>query len=141
MPRYSAAEAATAAFRTKTTTRLVCRPEAPQAVQEAFQRIVGSVDPTHFAASDAPLVERYAEAIVMADLAAEALAKNGPVTPEGKASAWITVQEKAHRSCIALAQKLRLAPHSRISKDRAGNTTLPTTGALAALRYLETKDE
>ena len=141
MPRQAAADAATAIFRPKTTTRLVCRPEAPQAVQEAFRRIVESVDAGHFAASDAPLVERYAEAVVLAEQAADALAREGPVTPEGKASAWIVIQEKAHRASVALAGKLRLAPHSRLSKERAAATTTPTTGALAALRYLEGADD
>lgn len=140
MPRLSAAAAATASLRVDgRPERLVCRPEAPQAVQETFRRIVESVAPEHFAPGDAPLIERYAETCVQAERAAAELERSGPVD-NGKLSPWLIVQEKSVRAAVALAGKLRLAPHSRISADKAKTTTAGVdrrTDYAAAIRFME----
>lgn len=122
MPRESAESVAMRPFRVDgKPDRLECRPDAPVGVQEAFRRIVNSVDPTHFAPADAPLVQRYAECIVQAERAAEELAANGSIL-DGKVSPWVLIQEKAGRAAVALSQRLRLCPQSRISQDKAETT-------------------
>jgi phage terminase small subunit len=123
MPRKSAESLTVAPLRVDgKPARLTCRRTAPEAVQAAFARVVASVEAGHFQPADAPLIERYAEAIVQAEAASTALDQFGPVTPEGKVSPWLVVQEKAHRSATALAGKLRLAPVARMSQDRAAKT-------------------
>ena len=138
MPRLSADEVAAAGFRTDgKPLRLVCRLDAPQAVREAFLRIVESVDTTHFAAADAPLIERYAEAVLQAERAAAELEASGAVV-NGKVSPWLIVQEKAHRAAVALAGKLRLSPVSRMSADRASTTARVDGGSISAgYQYLQ----
>jgi phage terminase small subunit len=140
MPRKSAESLTVAPLRVDgKPARLTCRQDAPEAVRAAFARVVASVDASHFAPADAPLIERFAEAIVQAEAAAAALDEAGPVTPDGKVSPWLIVQEKAHRSATALAAKLRLSPVSRMSQDKASKTAArPSWEALsvdwAALR-------
>jgi len=86
---------------------------------EIFRCLVGSCDPRHFTAADEPLLCRYAEAIAMAEDAADHLRAEGAVIM-GKASPWITVQEKMVRAIAALAPKLRLSPQSRYDASLAG---------------------
>lgn len=94
-------------------------------LRKLFAEIVRSAQPEHFVPSDRVLLERYVEAINLAEQAQERLEAEGPVTKEGRISAWVTVQEKAHRSAVALAGKLRLCPHSRLDRKVAGGTTRP----------------
>jgi phage terminase small subunit len=82
-----------------------------------WQAIVGTTDPDHFQASDAPLIAEYCRAVAMAEQAGNELARHGAVI-NGKVSCFITVQEKAHRSMVALAHRLRLSPQSRQDKGR-----------------------
>jgi phage terminase small subunit len=92
-------------------------------LKSLFEEIVSEVKTNHFVASDRVLLERYCEAIRLAELAQRHIDDEGPVTDEGRVSPWITVQEKAHRSAVALAGKLRLCPQSRLDRKTAGATT------------------
>jgi hypothetical protein len=56
---------------------------------------------------------------MLARQATPELAAAGPVV-QGRASAWLVVLEKAHRSSVALAARLRLAPQSRADSRSAG---------------------
>jgi phage terminase small subunit len=60
-----------------------------------------------------PLLEGYAEAIVLCRQANAELAQHGAVL-NGKASPWLTVQEKATRAMVALSMRLRLSPQARL---------------------------
>ena len=73
----------------------------------------------HFRDTDAHLIEQYAQAIALARRAWSGLDARGPVI-EGRASPWLVVLEKAHRSSVALAARLRLAPQSRADSRSAG---------------------
>ena len=118
MPRKSAAALAT-------ITPLRPRPHlapssgAPAAVKAVFAEIVTSAPADHFQVGDAPLVEQYAQAIVMARQAAIKLAQHGPMAG-AKVSPWLIMLEKAHRSSAALAARLRLSPQHRDTSRSAG---------------------
>src|SRR5262245_33143281 len=98
------------------------RLEPPSSLAKAersvFLDLVNACDPDHFRFSDAPLLCRYAEAVVLAEQAAKQL-RRGAVKG-GEASAWIVVQEKAVCAMIALSMRLRLAPQSRIDANKLG---------------------
>jgi phage terminase small subunit len=102
-------------------SRLAPRPGCSEAVAGVFRDLVASVATDHFTTADAPLLESYAEAIALSRLAYAELEKSGPVV-NGKTSPWIVVQEKAHRSQVALSARLRLCPQSRFDRTKAGKT-------------------
>ena len=99
--------------------RLAPSEQAPAEVKELFFEIARSVPAEQFKGTDAHLIEQYAQAIVLARRAALSSRRAGPVI-EGRASPWLVVLEKAHRSSVALAARLRLAPQSRASSLSAG---------------------
>jgi phage terminase small subunit len=84
-----------------------------------FVEIVRSVPDGHFKSSDRHLIEQFCQAIMLARQATTELATTGPVV-QGRVSAWLIVLEKAHRSSVALAARLRLAPQSRADSRSAG---------------------
>ena len=88
-------------------------------VRKLFVDIVTSNPVDHFRPTDAHLLEQFCVAILTAQEAAAALAKDGPVIG-GKASAWIVVQEKSIRSMVALSMRLRLSPQSRLDPKTSG---------------------
>lgn len=104
------------------------RLKAPATLSEGaaaiFVQVVSSVDPSHFSAVDLPLLEQYASAADLARQAQSQLDTHGAVI-DGKASAWIAVLEKASRSCVALAARLRVCPQSRFDRLVAGANSRP----------------
>jgi hypothetical protein len=93
----------------------------------------------HFKATDSHLIEQYCQAIMLARQATNELAASGPVV-QGRASAWLIVLEKAHRSSVALAGRLRLAPQSRADSRSAGRKADgPTRSIYEIMR--ETEDD
>ena len=97
---------------------LVPSADAPAEVVEVFREILTATRADHFVPGDAPLVQAYAEAIVLARKAAVALEAEGPVVA-GRTSPWLIVQEKAHRSVAALSARLRLSPQHRADSRSA----------------------
>jgi phage terminase small subunit len=83
-----------------------------------FDELVESCDSTHFRRSDLPLLCRYVEADALGERAAAELRVSGPVI-NGRASPWLTAQEKAVRALVALSMRLRLSPQSRIDPKAA----------------------
>jgi hypothetical protein len=76
-----------------------------------FREIVAGSPPTHFAASDAPLLATYVQAIRISRRAAEASA-----TDASHVATW----ERAARVVASLATRLRLSPHSRVDAKTLG---------------------
>ena len=114
--------AASLAVITPTGERLLrCRPEATEDVRAVFARIVSDVGADHFRASDSDLIEQYSAAICLARDAYANLGHEGPVK-DGRVNPWQTVLEKANRASVALSQRLRLAPQSRMDRKKAGST-------------------
>jgi len=120
MPRKSKAELSMwFPYAEPPPTILRPRADAPAKVREIFATLVKSVPPAHFRRGDADLVEQLAQAIVLARQAYAELEAGGPVV-DGKVSPWNIVLEKAHRSSVALAGKLRLCPQARTDPKVAG---------------------
>jgi phage terminase small subunit len=86
--------------------------------RQRFVDIVASCDARHFRPSDATLLCRFVEADALAERAAKELRKH-PVV-DGKASAWLAVQEKSVRALVSLSVRLRLGPMSRIDAKSTG---------------------
>jgi hypothetical protein len=91
-------------------------------VAEVFDFMVRYQSPDHFAMTDTPILVEYCRATVLANQAAAALGVDGPITPMGKASPWLVVQEKAQRALVALSARLRLCPQSRFDRLKAGTS-------------------
>jgi len=119
MPRKSSA-----ALSVLPTTGTAPRIDPPRnltpAAAKAFRALVASVDAGHFTPADVPLLAEYARAVELADQAAQGL-QDGPVV-DGRVSPWVTVQEKASRSLVALSARLRVCPQSRFDRLVAGRT-------------------
>ena len=98
---------------------LRCRPDVPEDVRAVFARIVSDVGADHFRASDGDLIEQYSQAICLAREAYQKIQDEGPVK-DGRVNPWQTVLEKANRASVALSQRLRLAPQSRLDRKTAG---------------------
>jgi hypothetical protein len=88
-------------------------PAPPDGTPEVLRKIIDGLiasKPAGFFDDDSmPLLTMYAQAIVASDEAFRHLQAEGRVV-DGKLSPWVAVEEKAHRSAVAMAQKLRLAP-------------------------------
>jgi hypothetical protein len=84
--------------------------------KKAFFDLISSVPSGQFQQSDLPLICRWAELTVLAEQAAGELAAAGPVTADGRVSPWFSVHERATKSLVALALRLRLGPQSRANK-------------------------
>jgi hypothetical protein len=118
MPRKSAAALTTLPAFDARHSRLQPRPEAPPEVKDVFAELVFSMPPQHFRPCDAPLVEQYAQSIVLARLAYGELQLVGAGSSEGKN--WLVTLEKSHRSAVALSARLRLCPQARATARAAG---------------------
>src|SRR5262245_36706581 len=119
MPRRSAASLAILPRVDGRPSRLRPRDDAPSTLKQIIVDLIASVPSSHFRPGDAHLIEQYAQAIALAREAFDELQRNGRVV-NGKASPWIIILEKAHRSSVALSARLRLAPQQREDKKTVG---------------------
>jgi hypothetical protein len=92
--------------------------DVPPSLKAIVDDLIESQPADHFRSGDGPLLQMYAEVIIGAREAFSHLEKEGRVV-NGKVSGWVTVQEKAHRSAVALAAKLRLCPQQRMDSKQA----------------------
>ena len=109
--------------------RLRPPPSLGEPERRAFLDLVCSVPAGQFRESDLPLLCRWAEATVQAEVAASELQASGMVTAEGRVSPWFAIHQQATKSLTILALRLRLGPQSRA-------TRAPKTKA-AAVSYYE----
>src|SRR5262245_49879704 len=119
MPRRSASSLAVVAPATPRTTAPRVREGASPEVAQVFRELVASAPADHFQSGDGALLEQYAQAILLARQAYAQIEAEGPVVA-GRASPWVTVLEKSHRSTVALSARLRLAPQARADARSAG---------------------
>ena len=103
--------------------RITPRIGCPEPVARVFRELVDSVDGSHFAPADGPLVEAYAQAIVLGRTAYEHLQAEGAVLETGKTNPWLAAHEKSARAATALSARLRLCPQSRFSREKAGSNS------------------
>lgn len=118
MPKRSAAAATLPVLDVK-QSRLEPSARLPKAEADVWRALVAASSADHFTQADAPLLEQYATACVLATRAREALESEGPVV-DGRANPWLTVQEKAQRAMVALSARLRVCPQSRFDRLKAG---------------------
>ena len=130
MPRKSAA--ALAIKPPDSPTRLRPRSGLSPEVKLIWAELVTSMPHSHFRATDAPLIEQYAQSIALARQAYAHLNEEGSVVG-GRANPWLVVLEKAHRSSVALSMRLRLSPQSRL--DRKAVKGGGPTSAYELMRY------
>lgn len=112
MPRKSAAALSMPSI-DGTPPRLTPPPTLNEDAKRVFVDVVCSVRAEHFQPADGLLLARYAECAVMAGDAATMLSNDGPVTADGKPSAWLSVHAQMVKAMVALAHRLRLSPQSR----------------------------
>jgi phage terminase small subunit len=84
--------------------------------QQVWRQVVLACDPKHFQQSDAPLLVRYCENVVLARRAAAALIAEGAVTG-GRPNPWLVVAEKCDRALVALSMRLRISPQARMRRE------------------------
>ena len=106
--------------------RIEPRAAAPDEIKVIVRDLVDSMPPDHFRAEDSHLVEQYAQSIALARQAYEHLDDEGPIGADGKASSWLIVLEKAHRSSVALSMRLRLSPQSRLDPKTVARNNDPS---------------
>src|SRR5262245_16618063 len=98
--------------------------------KQVFVDLITRCPAGQFRESDLPLLCRWAEATVLAERAAAEMAAGSLVTADGRVSPWVSIHERATKSLIALALRLRLGPQSRADKA-------PKTLPAASLSYYE----
>jgi P27 family predicted phage terminase small subunit len=84
--------------------------------QAVWRTIVLTCHEKHFEPSDAPLLVRYCENVVLARRAAAALTAESPVIA-GRTNPWLTVAEKCDRALVALSMRLRISPQARMRRE------------------------
>ena len=97
-------------------TRLRPPAELGKEEQAVWRQVVLSCDEKHFRQSDAPLLVRYVQNVVLASRAAASLDREGAVIG-GRPNPWLTVAEKADRALVALSMRLRVSPQARLRAD------------------------
>lgn len=105
--------------------RVEPRADAPDDVQAIVRELVGMCPAEHFRPSDYPLLESYANAILMERQAQQALALEGPIAADGKPSGWILIGEKAAKQIVAVSARLRLSPQHRTDPKTTGRNDGP----------------
>jgi phage terminase small subunit len=101
--------------------RLAPPPGLSEPARLVFLEVVAANGPEHFTRADMPLLLAYCTACSMERQASAALEREGLIVG-GRASPWLTVQEKQTRAMVALAMRLRLAPQSRLDSRAAGRS-------------------
>jgi hypothetical protein len=120
------------------SARLKPPPGLGEPERKAFLALVVSVPAGQFREADIPLLCRWSELSVMAEVAAGELAAGGMVTAGGKVSPWFSIHEKAVRSLAMLALRLHIAPQSR---GHAAPKTLPASLSYYDRQKLEAPDD
>jgi phage terminase small subunit len=94
------------------------RPPASLGEREraVFLDLVTSTDPRQFRNSDAALLCRWNELVVMAETAAEHLRTEGMLTDKGTPSPWLKIHEQATKGMAIMALRLRISPQARAPK-------------------------
>lgn len=110
------------------------RDGMPKGVASIFADVVATMPADHFRASDATLLEAYAQAVSISRHAFQCLQDEGPVDAHGRMSAWVTVLEKQHRAIANVSMRLRLPPQARI---RPGTVGRRSKSGITADEYLE----
>jgi hypothetical protein len=108
----SAAEMATRPVYVRPLERLQPPADLSEDGRQLFLDLVLGCEPTHFRASDMPLLCAYVRAVEMERTASMHLEREGHVI-DGKPSAWLNVYAQASKAMSAWSHRLRLSPQGR----------------------------
>jgi phage terminase small subunit len=114
MPRKSAASLAV--VQSAGFGRLRAPAELSEEERLVWTEIAGACDAKHFERSDAPLLIRYCQNVVLGRRAAAALTSEGAVIG-GRPNPWLVVSEKCDRALVALSMRLRISPQARLRRE------------------------
>ena len=92
--------------------RLKCPDDLDAPERQVFADIVGACEPTHFRASDLPLLAAYCRAVIMEQRAFSEFSRE-PILPDGKPNPWGAILAQATKSMLGLSLRLRLSPQGR----------------------------
>jgi phage terminase small subunit len=95
-----------------TPARLKCPADLDEPERQVFADIVASCEPTHFRASDLPLLTAYCRAVIMEQRSASEFARE-PVLSDDRPSPWGAIHAAALKSMLGLSLRLRLSPQGR----------------------------
>jgi hypothetical protein len=84
--------------------------------KRAFLDLIDRVPAGQFRESDLPLICRWCELTVVAERAAAEMSAGNLVTDDDRPSPWFSIHERATKSLVALAMRLRLSPQARADK-------------------------
>jgi hypothetical protein len=108
----SAAELATPVYVRPALDRLRPPPDLSEDGRQLFLDLVLGCEPTHFRASDMPLLCAYVRAVEMERAATMHLEREGHIL-DGRPSAWLSVLAQALKGMATLSHRLRLSPQGR----------------------------
>jgi hypothetical protein len=115
-------------FPVHSSERLRPPAELTTAEKKIFVDIVSNSKPTHFIATDLPLLVCYCHAVVMENQLARQVAKDGELLPK-----W----ERAAKSLVALSMRLRLSPQSRTPTHAGARSSDANRAPLQPANYFE----
>ena len=78
-----------------------------------FLDLILASEPSHFRASDLPLLSAYVRAVLLERTASMQLEREGHITARGQPSPWLAVLAQAHKSISTFSHRLRLSPQGR----------------------------
>ena len=108
----STAELATRVAYSRPLERLAPPADLSEDGRKLFLDLVLANEPTHFRASDLPLVSAYVRAVLQERTASAHLEAEGHVI-DGKPSPWLAVLGQSQKALVALSHRLRLSPQGR----------------------------
>lgn len=111
--RKSSAELAARPVYVRPLDRLQPPADLSAEGRQLFLDLVLANEPTHFRASDLPLLSAYVRAGLQEQAASAHLEAEGHVTADNKPSAWLAVLGQSQKALVALSHRLRLSPQSR----------------------------
>jgi hypothetical protein len=92
--------------------------DVPEPLKQIVDGLIASQPADHFRDGDEPLLVMYSMEILASLEAFGHLQSEGRIV-NGKVNNWAIIQEKSHRSAVALAAKLRLCPQQRMDGKQA----------------------
>ena len=137
MPRRSAAASE---LSTIAVERLRPPPDLTGPERDEFLRLVLSCSPSHFEASDLPLLSAYCRAVTLEKVASGELAACGHVSGD-KPSPWLAVLAQATRSMTVISRLLRLNPVARQSLASADDRQAAATSYYERMTLEAKRDE
>jgi phage terminase small subunit len=105
--------------------------------RQVFVDTVLSCEPTHFRASDLPLLTIFCRETVLERRAAVEFNRQ-PIMPDGRPSPWVAIRATAVKNLIGLTLRLRLSPQAR---GKPSSKAEPQLSVYERMNLLEPSDD